>query len=253
MRLWYFYGCKIKERQVDVMECLKRWFIFEYRFPTEEERYDKYIWLVKLSILATAFCVLASVLAAPLALQIMSKISAFLYLFITVILWQEYWKSRTIHFAFHLLVCTAVSLYVMFYLTIFMGFPGIGVGAIVAIYANRKQFKKFLWYKGFLKYLLIGFMVSILLHIINIFPFMKVDPAILNLVKRLVLFYFLYRLLRHECGQGRPFKESIRILTLIPITFIFMLVGWLSILPFRGVSSNSLFGDENHDFLALEK
>ena len=236
-----------------MVNTLKRWFIFESRFPTEKERYDKYLWLLKLSIICTVIHGAAILSGAVGAASIIWRIDMFLYLWITVILWQEYWKSKTIHFAFRLALCAASSIILTMMLVPFLGPLPIILGAVVALFANRKQLKKFWRYKLYLKYIVLWLGISVVLHVLNTICSGAYNlPLILYAAKRLILFYFFYCLLRHECNAGRPFKECIRILTLIPLSLGFMLLGWLSILPIGNVSSKSLFGDDNHDFLALE-
>ncbi|BAL85059.1 hypothetical protein SELR_pSRC102520 (plasmid) [Selenomonas ruminantium subsp. lactilytica TAM6421] len=240
-----------------MLNTLKRWFIFESRFLSEDERYDKYLWLLKLSLLSTVFYVLAYVVNASAALFIMGAINTFLYLWLTVIIWQEAWKSRAVHFIFRLMLCAASSIFLTMMLFAFLGPLAFVLMAMVTVFANRKQLRKFLPYKKFLQYVGLWMVLTLLIFVLDTIWSLETAaevfnlPIFLNLIKRLILFYFLYRLLRHEYLQGRPLKESIRILLLIPLTGLFLLLGWLTILPFGNVSSKSLFGDKDHDFLAM--
>ncbi len=138
-------------------------------------------------------------------------------------------------------------------LVTFFGFLPVVLGAIVTIFANRKQLKIFLRYKDFLKYFAAWLRLSMLVLVAGHMKVLGIDPATLSIIRHLLLFYVLWRLLRYECEQGRPFWETIRILLLMPLTGMFLLIGWLSILPICPMSSKKLFGEEGHDFLALEK
>lgn len=124
------------------------------------------------------------------------------------------------------------------------------LGAVITIFANRKHLKIFLRYKDFLKYLAACFGIGFLMNMVGEIGVPGINNATLYQIKQLLLFYVLWRLLRHECEQGRPFRETIRILMLMPVIGVFLLLGWLTIIPmFR----KGLFGEEGHDFLALEK
>jgi hypothetical protein len=132
----------------------------------------------------------------------------------------------------------------------FFGFLPMLLGAVITIFANRKHLKIFLRYKDFLKYLAACFVIGFLMNMAGEIGVPGINNATLYQIKQLLLFYVLWRLLRHECKQGRPFRETIRILMLMPAFGVFLLLGWLTIIPmFR----KGLFGEEGHDFLALER
>ena len=223
---------------------------FEKRFPTEEERYEKYIWLLKLTIMTNICAYLAIILLDAGAVKIMQVVKISLWIVINIILLQIAWKSRALHFIIRLWFCAASSAAIMAALIPFFVFLPMMLGAIITIFANRKHLKIFLRYKYFLKYLAAWLGIGILVTVVGHIGALGIDNTTLYLIKRLLLFYLLWRLLQHECQQGRPFRETIRILLLMPIIGVFLLLGWLSIIPmFR----KGLFGEEGHDFLALEK
>jgi len=222
---------------------------FEKRFPTEEERYEKYIWLIKLTIIANICAYIAIILADADAMNLMRVVKFVLWTVIYIVLLQTAWKSRALHFIIRLWLCAASSVALMAPLIAYFGFMSMLFGAVITIFANRKHLKIFLRYKDFLKYLAACFGISILMNVAGCVGVPGIDNTTLYQIKHLLLFYLLWRLLQHECKQGRPFRETIRILMLMPVIGVFMLLGWLSIIPmFR----KKLFGEEDHDFLALE-
>ena len=226
---------------------------FEKRFLTEEERYAKYIWLLKLSIIAQICAYLAYLSLDTAAVNIMQAVRIVLWLLINIIVLQVAWQSRAIHFIIRLWLCAAGSVAITVVLVPFFGFLPVALGAIITIFANRKQLKIFLRYKDFLKYFAAWLGLSMLVLVAGHMKVFGLDPATLSLIRHLLLFYVLWRLLRHECEQGRPFRETIRILLLMPLIGMFLLIGWLSILPLGPMSGKKLFGEEGHDFLALER
>lgn len=223
---------------------------FEKIFPTEEERYEKYIWLIKLSIIANICTYIAIILFDATAIKLMQVVKIVLWTVIYIIILQTAWKSRALHFILRLWLCAASSAAILAALIPFFGFPPMLLGAVITIFANRKHLKIFLRYKDFLKYLATCFGIGILVNFAGNIGALGINNATLYLIKHLLLFYVFWRLLRHECEQGRPFRETIRILMLMPVIGVFLLLGWLTIIPmFR----KGLFGEEGHDFLALEK
>ena len=223
---------------------------FEKIFPTEEERYEKYIWLIKLSIIANICAYIAIILLDAGAIKLMQVVKIVLGAVIYIILLQTAWKSRALHFILRLWLCAASSAAILAAMIPFFGFLPMLFGSVITIFANRKHLKIFLRYKDFLKYLAACFGIGILMDMVGDIGVPGIDNATLYQIKHLLLFYVLWRLLRHECEQGRPFRETIRILMLMPVIGVFLLLGWLSIIPmFR----KGLFGEEGHDFLALER
>lgn len=71
---------------------------FEKIFPTEEERYEKYIWLIKLSIIANICAYIAIILLDAGAIKLMQVVKIVLGAVIYIILLQTAWKSRALHF-----------------------------------------------------------------------------------------------------------------------------------------------------------
>ena len=223
---------------------------FEKRFPTEEERYEKYIWLIKLSIIANICAYIAIILADADAMNLMRVVKFVLWTVIYIVLLQTAWKSRALHFMLRLWLCAASSAAILAAMIPFFGFLPMLFGSVITIFANRKHLKIFLMYKDFLKYVVAWFGIGILMNVAGDIGVPGIDNTTLYQIKHLLLFYLLWRLLQHECKQGRPFRETIRILMLMPVIGVFLLVGWLSIIPmFR----KGLFGEEGHDFLALER
>ena len=223
---------------------------FEKRFPTEEERYEKYIWLIKLSIIANICAYIAIILLDAGAIKLMQVVKIVLGAVIYIILLQTAWKSRALHFILRLWLCAASSAAIMAALIPFFGFLPMLLGSVITIFANRKHLKIFLMYKDFLKYLAACFGIGILMDMAGDIGVPGIDNTTLYQIQHLLLFYLLWRLLQHECKQGRPFRETIRILMLMPVIGVFMLLGWLSIIP---ILRKKLFGEDGHDFLALEK
>lgn len=225
---------------------------FEKRFPTEEERYDKYIWLIKLSIIAQFCSYLAYMLLDANAVSIMQTVKIVLWLLINIVVLQIAWKSRALHFLIRLFFCAVISIFITMVFMQFLGFWPLVLGAVITIFANRKHLKLYVKYKAYLKYLAIWLGMSIMVYIAAHIGAVGTDPALLYLLKRVLLFYVFWRLLQHECAQGRPFRETIRILMLMPIIPLFMLVGWFSIIPIGPLSSKKIFGEEGHDFFELQ-
>ena len=223
---------------------------FEKRFPTEEERYEKYIWLIKLSVIANICAYLAISLLDAGAVKLIQAVKIALWIVINIILLQTAWKSRALHFIIRLWLCAASSVALMAPLIAYFGFMSMLFGAVITIFANRKHLKIFLRYKDFLKYMAAWFGIGILMNVAGHIGVPGIDNTTLYQIQHLLLFYLLWRLLQHECKQGRPFRETIRILMLMPVIGVFMLLGWLSIIP---ILRKKLFGEDGHDFLALEK
>ena len=67
---------------------------FEKIFPTEEERYEKYIWLIKLTIIANICAYIAIILADADAMKLMRVVKFVLWIVIYIVLLQTAWKSR---------------------------------------------------------------------------------------------------------------------------------------------------------------
>ena len=223
---------------------------FEKIFPTEEERYEKYIWLIKLTIIANICAYIAIILADADAMKLMRVVKFVLWTVIYIVLLQTAWKSRALHFMLRLWLCAASSAAILAAMIPFFGFLPMLFGSVITIFANRKHLKIFLRYKDFLKYLAACFVIGFLMNMAGEIGVPGINNATLYQIKQLLLFYVLWRLLRHECNQGRPFRETIRILMLMPVIGVFLLLGWLTIIPmFR----KGLFGEEGHDFLALER
>ena len=226
---------------------------FEKRFPTEEERYEKYIWLLKLSIFGQICAYLATKVSDIAALHLIQPVNMFLWFLINIIILQTAWKSRALHFLFRLWLCASSSVFITVVLMQFFGFLPAVLGSIIAIFANRKHLKVFLRYKSFLKYVAVWAGLSLLVFMVNHLGVMGTDSTLLYILKRVLVFYMFWRLLQHECAQGRPFRETIRILLLMSVIPIFLLIGWFSILPIGPLSGKKIFGEEGHDFLAMQK
>ena len=62
---------------------------------------------------------------------------------------------------------------------------------------------------------------------------------------------WFYHLLMQEIQKGRSFFEATRIVALIPVAFLYFLIGLLTIVPVKFFSGESLFGEEGHDYLIM--
>ncbi|SDP31123.1 hypothetical protein [Selenomonas ruminantium] len=203
-----------------------------------------------MSIIANICAYIAIILLDAGAIKLMQVVKIVLGAVIYIILLQTAWKSRALHFILRLWLCAASSAAIMAALIPFFGFLPMLLGSVITIFANRKHLKIFLRYKDFLKYLAACFGIGILMDMVGDIGVPGIDNATLYQIKHLLLFYVLWRLLKHECEQGRPFRETIRILMLMPVIGVFLLLGWLTIIP---IFRKRLFGEEGYDFFALEK
>ena len=58
------------------------------------------------------------------------------------------------------------------------------------------------------------------------------------------------KILYQDCCKEKT-NEATRIVALIPVAFIYFLIGLLTIVPVKFFSGESLFGEEENDYLVM--
>lgn len=166
------------------------------------------------------------------------------------------YKNKVWHFLFRLLLCSFVTIFALVFLYTTLGPVGLALWAIASIAANRKLFWIFSHYKKYTIYIVLCYAILITASIIIFFAGLPIGSpwaAVISLVQSLILLSLLRKLCLDEIRQGKTFLEVLRILTLLPASFIFFCISLLTIIPVRFFSKKSLFGEDSHDFIALPR
>ena len=226
------------------------------RFPTEEERYKKYILLLAVLKLTT-FCVLLSGVAY-IAFgsgwrTFWTDLRLVLRVFLVVLLFYIFYKGRVFHFLLKTLPCLALSLFVMVMAAIFISPLAVLAVLGLSVFFNRKRFKIIARYKNFCWYILANLVISggVALSIKNGLLTGSMTDSLLAYFLTLGPFFLLWMLLKHEVEGGRSFVETMRIMSLISSVFFFFLFSFLTVVPVKYLSGKSLFGEDDNDYLAL--
>ena len=69
----------------------------------------------------------------------------------------------------------------------------------------------------------------------------------------LILFipvYMLWNLMKNEIAKGRTFIETMRIMSLMGVAWVFMLLCWASVIPVKFLSADWIYGYDD-DFMPL--
>lgn len=77
------------------------------------------------------------------------------------------------------------------------------------------------------------------------------DNKVLAFFVTMIPLFLLWMLLKHEVEKGRSFVEAMRIMALITPSFLLCLWAFLTVVPVKYFSGQSLFGEEGSDYLAL--
>lgn len=173
--------------------------------------------------------------------------------FLLLVIYINY-KNKVWHFMFRLLLCAFVTLFPLLFLFSTLGPAGLALWAIASLIANRKLFWVFRHYKKYTIYLVLCYAVLIVISAILFFGGFSAGspwPAMIGLLQGLILLGMLRCICLDEIRQGKSFLEVLRILALLPASFLFFCIGLLTVIPVRFFSKESLFGEEGHDFIAM--
>ncbi len=235
---------------------IKDFFNLAKRFPTEEERYKKYIMLLAVLKLTT-FCVLVSGVAyiafGSSWMTFWTDLRLVLRLFLGVLLFCIFYKGRVFHFLLRTLPCLALSLFLMVMAGIFIGPLSLLAALGLSVFFNRKRFKIFGRYKNFCWYILANLVISGGVALSTKFGLLtgSFSDSLLAFFLTLGPFFLLWMLLKHEVEGGRSFVETMRVIALTGSAFLFFLFSFMTVVPVKYISGKSLFGEDDNDYLAL--
>lgn len=174
-------------------------------------------------------------------------------LFLILAIYVNY-KNKVWHFLFRLLLSVMVNVILLVMAAYFIGVAAAIVWVVAAVFVNRRRFTVFLRYKNYIRYIVATYILTSGLRFVMMRFFFQ-NPEMWPLIQfglfaiSMALLGWFYHLLMQEIQKGRSFFEATRIVALIPVAFLYFLIGLLTIVPVKFFSGESLFGEEGHDYL----
>lgn len=245
------------------MSTLKSCLDWKNGLASEEDRCNKYM-LFLMVLTFVQFCSSAAAIAPDNALSFLllpaSLLEVVLSLAMLVLSIYICYKNKVWHFLFRLVPCTLVSLILLGLIQGILGPVGLAIWVIASICLNRHYFKPIGNYQGYIFYYFACIVMSTIAGVVIMYTALNAasDGAIglsmfMGLIAGLAMTALLWRLVAKEIANGRTFYEALRIATLIPVAFMFLLIGLLTFVPVKFFSGKHLFGEEGHDYLMMPK
>lgn len=228
---------------------------------SEEDRCNKYM-LFLMALSFVQFCTSAATIAPDNALSFLllpaSILQVILSLALLVISAYICYKNKVWHFLFRLVPCAFVSLILLGIVQGILGPAGLAIWVIASIYVNRHYFKPIGNYQNYIFYYFACAVASMVAGVVIMYTVFNgsSDGAMglslfMGLIVGLGMTALLWRMLSKDIAQGKTFYEALRIVTLIPVAFMFLMIGLLTLVPVKFFSGKHLFGEEGHDYLVM--
>ena len=243
------------------MSTLKSCLDWKNGLASEEDRCNKYM-LFLMVLNFVQFCASAARIAPDNSLHFLllpaSLLQVVLSLALLVISVYICYKNKVWHFLFRLVPCGLVSLILLGIVQGIMGPVGLAIWVIASIYVNRHYFKPIGNYQNYIFYYVACMIASIVVSVIIMYTTFNATSSsaigmslFLAMIGGLGMTALLWRLLSKDIAHGKTFYEALRVVSLIPVTFMFLLIGLLTLIPVKFFSGKHLFGEEGHDYLAM--
>ncbi len=170
-------------------------------------------------------------------------------------------KSGALSFLLKLILGTFLGFIAMMIVTSILGPFGIVLSLILAIFANHKRIYILKKYKDFVLYSLGIFILPFVCIIIGLavaagsalhfreYSNVQTVGYLIALSGFLAPVFITHFALRREEAKGRDFYETVRLITVIPVTIILCLISFLTLSNINGLSGDSVFGEPGNDFL----
>lgn len=225
--------------------------------PNEEEKYKKYMYMLVL-IKIIALAILSARLAGigSLAVDILKPVYIVARLLLSIIIFYIMYKARVWHFLLKQFLCLLVSVVCISIAAHCAGPLVVPMFILFAIYHNRNRFKVYAKYKQYTVYVLATGLISSAVKASGWLYFSKLaaaDYLMFRMAASLILFipvYMLWNLMKNEIAKGRTFIETMRIMSLMGVAWVFMLLCWASVIPVKFLSADWIYGYDD-DFMPL--
>ncbi|SHK47510.1 hypothetical protein SAMN05216582_10540 [Selenomonas ruminantium] len=245
------------------MSTLKSCLDWKNGLASEEDRGQKYMLFLML-LTFVQFCTNAATVAPDNALSFLllpaTLLEIVLSLAMLVLSVYIFYQNKVWHFLFRLVPCTLVSLILLGIVQALLGPAGLAIWVIAAIYVNRHYFKPIGKYQGYIFYYFACIVTSMIAGVFITYTAFSATSSsaiglsmFMGMLVGLGMTALLWRLMAKEIANGRTFYEALRIATLIPVAFMFLLIGLLTFVPVKFFSGKHLFGEKGHDYLMMPK
>lgn len=243
------------------MSTLKACLDWKNVLSNENKRCNCYmLFLMVLSFVQ--FCVNAAMIAPDNSLSFLLLPASLLQIVLSFVLLgisiYICYKNKVWHFLFRLLPCALVSLILLSIVQGILGPVGLAIWVIASIYVNRHYFKPMGHYQHYTFYYFACIIISIIVGVFIIYVTMNGTSdsvmelsLFMGLIAGLSMTALLWYLLSKDIAKGKTFYEGLRTVTLLPASFMFLLIGLLTILPVKFFSGEHLFGEAGNDYLQM--
>ena len=190
---------------------------------------------------------------AAMLFNIVTVIAVILFLILAI---YVNYKNKVWHFLFRLLLSVMGNVILLVMAAYSIGVAAAIVWVVAAVLVNRRRFAVFLRYKNYISYIVATYILTaglrlavmrLFFHKPEMWPLIQLGSFAISMA----LLGWFYHLLMQEIQKGRTFFEATRIVALIPVAFIYFLIGLLTIVPVKFFSGESLFGEEGNDYLVM--
>ena len=224
-------------------------------FPTEESRYNaffKYTWFCyAVGLLDIIGSIIFRETIVPDFIMLILGIFSF---YITVYCW---YKAKVFHYIYKLVIGLLLSFLIMFIIIAIAKSEGLAailpfLGIIMAMVANRKRWG---YLKANKRYLIVPFLFSLAYPLLNfiilnmltyntIFKMYYREAMLVSSNLSVLLSLLIYVLLfKTEQNQNTPFLEIYYKSIAVPLTFMFLIMSWITLFSSALFKDNILLND----------
>lgn len=233
------------------------WLDLERRFPTEEERYRKYL-LFLVVIKLTSFMMLGTNILGQGWGNLWFKVGLVLHISFFILTICLYMMNGVWSFLIRTLPCVVSSALVIVAGCIVVGPVALILALVLTVLYNRKRFNQYCKHKSLCLYVVITYIITsdtaeTLYE--NMFVRSFGEGRMLRLAMLLIScvpLVLLWIVLKREAAKGKSFLETVRATTLIVPSFLVCVLGCMTLCPLKFLSDNYIFGETDHDFLAMD-